>query len=176
MTLDRLVCADRGDVGGVVGCSLVESSVRATVVVVLDVFLEELLELVFVPDDGAVEEFVTESAHPPFGVCVGLRRPGRCSGRGDAGSGEDSVEGSGELSGTIANQEPEPVMVAEAARQVSGGLGGPGASWVGGDPRKVRLPGADLDDEQNVEPAEQGGVDTSEAGSQDGFRPAADEL
>ena len=142
MTLDRLVCADRGDVGGVVGCSLVESSVRATVVVVLDVFLEELLELVFVSDDGAVEEFVTECPDPPFGVCVGLRRPRRCSDRGDCGSGEDSVEGSGELSGTIANQEPEPVMVAEAARQVSGGLGGPRAGWVGGDPLKVHLPGA----------------------------------
>ena len=60
MSLDRLVCADRGDVGGVVGCSLVESSVRATVVVVLDVFLR-LSMLVFVPDDGAVEEFVTMS-------------------------------------------------------------------------------------------------------------------
>ena len=59
MTLDWLVCADRGDVDGVVGCSLVESSVRATVAVVLDVVLEELSELVFVPDDGAVEEFVT---------------------------------------------------------------------------------------------------------------------
>jgi hypothetical protein len=99
VSLDRLVCADRGDVGGVVGCSLVESSVRATVVVVLDVFLEELSMLVFVPDDGAVEEFVTECPDPSFGVCVGLGRPRRCSGRGDCGSGEDSVEGSGELSG-----------------------------------------------------------------------------
>ncbi len=44
-------------------------------------------------------------------------------------------------------------MVAEAARQVSGGLGSPGAGWVGGDPRQMHLPGADLDGEQNVEPA-----------------------
>ena len=71
--MDRLVCADRGGVFGVVGGSLVESSVRAMAVVVLDVFLEELSELVFVPDDGAVEEFVTECPHPSFGVCVGLR-------------------------------------------------------------------------------------------------------
>ena len=47
--------------------------VGAMVVVVLEVFLEQGPELVFVPDDGAVEEFVTERAHPPFGVCVGLR-------------------------------------------------------------------------------------------------------
>ncbi len=73
MTFDRLVYADRGDVGGVVGCPLVESSVRAMTVVVLDVFLEQGSELWRVPDDGSVEEFVTESAHPSFGVCVGLR-------------------------------------------------------------------------------------------------------
>jgi len=149
---------------------LVESSVRATVVVVLDVLFEEVSELVFVPDDGAVEEFVTECPDPPFGVCVGLRRPRRCSDRSDCGSGEDCVERSAELSGTIANQKPEPVMVAEAARQVSGGLGGPGAGWVGGDPRKVHLPGADLDDEQNMESAKQRGVDAGEVGRENGFR------
>ena len=70
VSFDRLACADRGDVGGVVGCPLVEPSVRAMAVVVLEVFLEQLSELVFVPDDGAIEEFVTESAHPSFGVRV----------------------------------------------------------------------------------------------------------
>jgi len=35
-------------------------------VVVLDVLDEQALELVFVPDDGPVEEFVTESPDPPF--------------------------------------------------------------------------------------------------------------
>ena len=73
VTFDRLVYADRGDGFGVVGCPLVESSVRAMAVVVLAVFREELLELVFVPDDGAVEEFVTQCSHPSFGVRVGLR-------------------------------------------------------------------------------------------------------
>jgi hypothetical protein len=149
VTFDRLACADRDDVLGVVGCSLVKPSARTVRVVVLDVFLEELSELVFVLDDGAVEEFVTQCPDPSFGVCVGLRRPRRCSDRGDPGSSRRSAE----LSGTIANQEPEPVMVAEAARQVSGGLGGPGAGWVGGDPREVHSSGGDLDDEQNVEPA-----------------------
>ena len=52
---------------------MVESSVRATVVVVLDVFLEQLSELVFVPDDRSVEEFMTKSPDPSFGVGVCLR-------------------------------------------------------------------------------------------------------
>ncbi len=82
MTSDRLACADRSDVVGVVGCPLVEPSVRAIAVVVLEVFLEQLSELVFIPDDGSVEEFVTESAHPPFSERVGLRRPRRCPDRG----------------------------------------------------------------------------------------------
>ncbi len=70
MTFDRLACADRSDVFGGIGRPLVEPSVRAMAVVVLEVFLEQLSELVFVPDDGAIEEFVTESAHPSFGVRV----------------------------------------------------------------------------------------------------------
>ncbi len=52
---------------------MVESSVRAMAVVVLDVFLEQLSELVFVPDDRSVEEFMTKSPDPSFGVGVCLR-------------------------------------------------------------------------------------------------------
>ena len=47
--------------------------VGAMVVVVLEVFLEQLPELSLVPDDGGVEEFVTERAHPSFSERVGLR-------------------------------------------------------------------------------------------------------
>ncbi len=42
-------------------------------VVVLDVFLEEVSELVLIPDDGPVQQFVTERPHPAFGERVGLR-------------------------------------------------------------------------------------------------------
>ena len=56
---EHLMSVD-SDVLGVVGCPLVESSVRAMAVVVLDVFLEQGSELWRVPDDGSVEEFVTQ--------------------------------------------------------------------------------------------------------------------
>jgi hypothetical protein len=42
-------------------------------VVVLGIFGEERLELVPVPDEGAVEEFVADGADPAFGIGV---RPG----------------------------------------------------------------------------------------------------
>lgn len=45
---------------------------RAVLVVVLDVLGEEPPELAFVPDDGAVEEFVAEGPYPSFSVRVGL--------------------------------------------------------------------------------------------------------
>jgi len=43
-----LAWADRDDFSGVVGCSLVDSAVGPMGVVVVDVFLEESSELVFV--------------------------------------------------------------------------------------------------------------------------------
>lgn len=73
MTLDWLAWPDRGDVFGVVWCSLVDSAVGPTGVLVLDVVLEQSSELAFVPDDGSVQEFMAQSAHLSFGECAGLR-------------------------------------------------------------------------------------------------------
>ena len=142
----------------------------------LDVFFEELAELALVPDDGSVEEFVTECPDPSFGVCVCLRRAWWCSDCGDAGSGEDGVEGPGELSGAVSDQELERMTFAEAAHQVSGGLGGPRSGRVGRDPREMSSSCGDLDDEQNVESALKRGVDTCEVGGEDCFGLGSDEL
>ena len=46
------------------------------------------------------------------------------------------------MSGTVTDQKFERVMFTELHHQVAGGLGGPRAGWVGGDPLKVHLPGA----------------------------------
>ena len=74
------------------------------------------------------------------------------------------------MPGTVTDQESERVTIAELHRQVAGGLGGPGAGRVGGNPCQMHMPSGDLDDEQNMESAKQSGVDTSEVGSQNGFR------
>ncbi len=83
-TLDRLACADRGVVSGVVGRSLVDSSVGSVGVVMLDVLFEECSELAFVPGDRPVQEFVAQCSDPAFRVCIRLRRTGRSSDRLDS--------------------------------------------------------------------------------------------
>jgi hypothetical protein len=54
-SLDRVAWPDRGDDVDVVGCALIDLSVWAVLVVVIDVLEVQSLQLAFVPDDGAVE-------------------------------------------------------------------------------------------------------------------------
>ena len=54
------------------GCSLGEASVGPVLVVVRDEFIEEALELALVPDQGPVQQFVANGAHPSLGERVGL--------------------------------------------------------------------------------------------------------
>ncbi len=63
-----------------------------------------------------------------------------------------------------------------SVEQVPGGLGCPGSGGVGRDPSGVHPPGVDLDDEQDVEPTQQRGVDTGEVGGDDRLCLGADEL
>lgn len=121
------VWSDRGDVAGVVRGSLPDSSMWPSGVVVLDVLLEQASELALVPDDGSVQEFVAQRADASFDVRLCLRRPRWDPNGGDAGPGEDVVEGAGELSGTVAGHEPKLVTIAEAHAEVSDGLGRPRA-------------------------------------------------
>ena len=60
--------------------------------------------------------------------------------------------------------------------EVSGGLGCPGPCWVRGDPEKVDASGGVFDDEQNMKPSEQRGVDAGEVCSTDTFSLRANEL
>jgi hypothetical protein len=115
-----------------------------------------------------VEAFAAQRADPAFGDGVGSR----CSYRGgddaDVGAGEHSVEGGGELAVPVADQEPELVgAVAESDEQVAGLLGHPGSGGVGGDPREVHAAAAVLDHYQDVEAAQEDGVDMREVDRED---------
>mgnify|MGYP000993723073 CR=1 FL=1 len=111
---------------------------------------------------------------PTFGVGVGYRGAGWGGDRFDPGALEHGVEGGGVLAGAAVDHESEPV--GEVHEQVSGGLGGPGPGGVGGAPAEVQAAGADLDEEQDVEALEGGGVDTAEVGDDHGSGLGADEL
>ena len=86
----------------------------------------------------------------------------------DVGAGEDGVEGGGELAVPVADQEPEPVgAVAEVHQQVAGLLGDPGPGGVGGDPGDVHAAAVVLDHDEDVEAAQEDGVDVGEVDRED---------
>jgi hypothetical protein len=86
----------------------------------------------------------------------------------DVGAGEHGVEGGGELGISVADQEPElGSAVAEVDQQVAGLLGDPGPRGMGGDPGEVHATSAVLDHDEQVEAAEQDGVDVGEVDGED---------
>jgi hypothetical protein len=141
-----------------------ERSVRAVGVVVLDVFLQHRREVARSGDEDVVEAFAAQSA--------GDRVRSRCSNRGaddaDAGAGEHGVESGVELGISVADQESElGGAVAEAHELIAGLLGHPGAGGMGGDPGDADAAGAVLDHDQDVEAAEEDGVDVGEVDRED---------
>ena len=86
----------------------------------------------------------------------------------DVGAGEHRVEGCDELAVWVADQKPELLgLVAEIHEQVAGLLGHPGAGGMGGYPGEVQAVAPVLDYHEDVEPAEEDGVDVSEVDGED---------
>ena len=95
----------------------------------------------------------------------------------NVGAGEDGVEGGGELAVPVADQEPEPVgAIAEIHQQVAGLLGDPGPGRVCGDPGEVHAATLVLDHDQNVEAAQEDGVDVGEVDREDRVSLGGEEL
>ena len=69
MSSDRLARPERDD-DIIVGCALVEAPVGSVGVVVLDVVAQKPLEVLTVPNEGAVAELAAHGPHPPFRVRV----------------------------------------------------------------------------------------------------------
>ena len=99
----------------------------------------------------------------PFADGVRPRRPyGRCDDP-HAGRGEDSVKAAGVLGISVSDQELQAVgALAEVHERVPGLLDCPGGGRVGGDAGQVHAAVVVLDDEQDVEPAQEEGIDVEE--------------
>jgi len=67
-------------------------------------------------------------------------------------------------------------LVAEIDQEVPGALGHPRSVWVAGDPEQPHPAGGELDDEEEVEAAEQDGVDVGEVAGQDAAGLGGQEL
>src|SRR5687768_17544500 len=93
------------------GRVLVQRSVRAVGVVVLDVFgsTQHCSEVAWSGDQEVVEAFPAQRADEAFRDCVRAGCPDRGADDADVGAGEDRVERGGELAVPVADQEPELV-------------------------------------------------------------------
>ena len=89
------------------GRVLVERSVRAVSVEMVDVLAQHCGEVPWSGDQEAVEAFAPKRADPAFGDRVRLRRSEWCADDADVRAGEHRVEGGGEFAVPVADQETE---------------------------------------------------------------------
>jgi hypothetical protein len=144
---------------------------------VLDELAQHRREVSGSGDQHVVEAFAAQRADPTLGDRVGPRRLDGGAEDADVGAGEDGVEGGGELAVPVADQEPKLVgAVAEVHQQVAGLLGHPAAGRVGGDPREVYPSGGVLDYHEDVEAAQEDGVDVGEVDREDRVGLGGEEL
>ena len=143
----------------------------------LHILAQHDVEVAWSGDQEVVEAFPSQCPDEPFRDRV---RP-RCSYRGaddaDIGASEDGVERGGELAVPVADQEPELVgAVAEVLEQVAGLLGDPGLGGVGGDPGEVHVAAVVHDHDEDVEAAQEHGVDVGEIDREDRVGLRGEEL
>jgi hypothetical protein len=163
---DRGVEIDHG--GGVVaGRVLVEPLMRAVVIEVMLVLVQDGAGVSFVVDQQTVGALLTNRADEPFGITVRLGCPGRDLDHLDAVGGEDSIKGGGELAVPVTDQEAKRAdPLAEVHQQSTGGLGGPGCGRMRSHPEQMYLAGAHFYDKKDLEPAQRDGVQGEEVGGQ----------
>jgi hypothetical protein len=143
----------------------------------IEVLAQHRREVARPGDQEMIETFAAQGADEAFRDGV---RP-RCSCRGaddaDVGTGEYRVEGGGELAVAVADQELKAVgVLAEVHEQVAGLLGHPRPGGVGGDPGEVHAAAAVLDNDQDVEAAEEDGVDVGKVDREDPVGLRGEEL
>ena len=111
--------------------------------------------MAFAEDQYPVGDLGSGGEHASFRMGVRARAPGRDLDRFDAGTGQDRVEGFGELPGPVADQEPEACgAVAEIHQEIADLLGGPRPVRGRGDPGDVDVAAAGFHDEQAMQALE----------------------
>jgi hypothetical protein len=130
----------------------VDAAVWPGRVVVAEIVGQDAFKVAAVADQDPVQALGPHGAYPAFGVGVGFRRPRRSLEHLDAGGGEHRIERGSELAVTIPDQKTEPVgVLVELHHQVTGRLGDPGASGVGGDTGQVHPAVVKFDDKEYME-------------------------
>src|SRR3954470_24858332 len=142
---------ERDDAWVVVGRPLIETLVWTVRVEVAFILGEHGAGVALVVDQHLVGALGSDAANEPFGVAVRPRRPRGSPDHVDAISGEDGVEGAGELRVPVSDQETElRDPIAEIHQEVACLLRGPGSRRVRGDAEDVYPAGGDLHHDQHV--------------------------
>jgi hypothetical protein len=114
------------------GASLIEGSVRAVPVVVIQVFGEDDFEMAAAEDEEPVQALPADGADKPLRDRVGARRPDGRLEDPDPFSAEDGVEGGGELRVAISNEELDRCCpFRQVVAKVAGLLGDPARDRIG---------------------------------------------
>src|SRR5262249_36315249 len=118
---------------GRLGWAKFAGAVGSPAVVVPDVLAEHHTRVPLIEDQHTVGEFGSEGAREPFGETVRPRAPRRNSDHADTHTGPGSIEGCGELTSSISDEEPElREAIAKIHHQVADLLGGPPAVRIRG--------------------------------------------
>ena len=137
----------------------VAGTVRSSTVVVPNVFREHHTQVPLAEDQYTVGEFGSDRAYEPFSETVRPRTTRRNPDYADADVREDSIEGRGELTGPISDEEPEPRdAIAKIHHKIADLLGSPLTVRVRGRAQQVHRPAADL--QRKVGPGRGVGVST----------------
>ena len=159
-----------------VGRSLLAGLVRAVPVVVARELAEDRSKVPFVVDKHPVGALGSCGPYPSFGVTVRARGPRRGLDYHHARTGEDLVEGGGELGVAVPDEEAEGTCpLFKIHEQVASLLSGPRAVRMVSHAQDVHVPGPYLHDEQDVQTFEEDRVDGEEVAGQQSLRLSAQE-
>jgi len=143
---------------------------RPLVVVVPYVLVEHALEVASTPDQQPVQAFLPDRPHPTLGVGVRVRRLDGCLDDLDAVSGEDGIQGAGELTVAVTNQEPrrgDVLRQFHLDRELPCPLDRPRPTQMISDATEPNSPCPKLDEEPDVEGLEPHGLHDEEVGRDD---------
>jgi hypothetical protein len=139
-------------------------------VVVTAVDAEHVLEMAAAEDQDSVEAVGASGAHPALGEGVRVRGLDRYANHLDALRPEDLVEGAAELRVAIVDEEPEGVLFAELHHEVARLLGDPASVRVRAAGDVLDPPGCLRDEEEDVDPLQEDGLDREEVAGEDARR------
>src|SRR6266566_165243 len=136
---------------------------------------EHLPEVAPTEDEDPVEAVGANRAHPTLGEGVRVRRLNWRANDLDALGAQDLVEGVAELRVAIMDEEPEWLLVAELHDEVACLLGDPAPVRVRAAGEVLDPSGRERDEEEDVDPLQEDGLDRQEVARKHARRLRAEE-